>query len=208
MTSATELIVMGAGGHGRVVADIATDLGYRKISFVDAQWPKLTKNLVWPVVGSEFTMANSSCDVFIALGNCADRLAMVRSLIVNAQRLATLKHPSAQVSAHATIGCGTVVMPLAAVNAGAKLGNGVIANTSCSIDHDCNVSDGVHISPGAVLAGGVSVGEQSWIGAGSVIKENVRIGRDCIVAAGSVVISDVEDGSRVAGVPARPMSNK
>jgi sugar O-acyltransferase (sialic acid O-acetyltransferase NeuD family) len=198
-----QLTIIGAGGHGRVVADIADGLGYGHIRFVDERWPKLQSNMIWPVVSDDIGTLEPQCEVFVAVGDCSKRSEIVKSLLDDGRTLPTLKHGSAQVSQHSSVGVGSVIMPLVCVNACSKLGTGVIANTACSIDHDCVLENGVHVSPGAILAGGVKVGANSWIGAGAVIREGVIIGRNCIVAAGAVVISDVPDGTCVAGVPAR-----
>lgn len=198
------LIILGAGGHGRVVADIAEHQGFSTIEFVDSRAPKLKQNLNWPVVGKTFDDISGSYAGFVAIGDNHIRLDKIDELTVHGVEIPVLIHPSAAVSRYAFIGTGSVVMPHAVINAGAKLGRGVIANSGCTIDHDCVIGDGVHVSPGANLAGRVEVGDRSWISIGSCVRENTIIGRDVIVAAGSVVVSSVPDGQRVFGSPARP----
>jgi sugar O-acyltransferase (sialic acid O-acetyltransferase NeuD family) len=197
------LTIVGAGGHGRVVADIASTMGYSDIRFVDDRWPGLSRNLIWPVVGKSLVGFEKDHDVFVAVGDCGRRNQIVEDLVHTGWKLPVLKHDSAQISQHSHIGLGTVIMPQVCINVGSKLGLGVIANTSCSIDHDCILGNGVHVSPGAILAGGVKVGANSWIGAGAVVKEGIVIGDNCVIAAGAVVLANVAGGTRVAGVPAR-----
>jgi len=200
------LMLIGAGGHGRVAADIAAILGYRPIEFLDNNWPEVQKNEIWPVVGRPDNerlseTVSSGAEVFVSVGDNKVRQQLSELLIgANVQRLV---HPSAIISANARISEGTIIVAGVIVNAFAIIGNGVILNTACTIDHDCQIGDYAHISPGVNLAGNVSVGARSWIGIGAAIKEGVIIGKDVMIGAGAVVIKDVADGSKVAGVPAR-----
>lgn len=197
------LIILGAGGHGRVVADIAELQGFEHIEFFDFQYPEVTHNLHWSVVGNNIGDATDNFLTFVAIGDNAKRLLELDKLLGRGLRCPVLVHPSASVSRYATVGPGSVVMANAVINAGAKLGRGVIVNSGCTIDHDCVIGNGVHISPGANIAGGVRVGDLSWICIGSCVKENVIIGRNVIAAAGCVIITSVADDKCVFGVPAR-----
>ncbi|HEX7108884.1 MAG TPA: acetyltransferase [Aestuariivirga sp.] len=208
---AHRLLILGAGGHGMVVADIARTMGFNEICFLDDRWPELSHVLKWPVVGKfkDLTRVLQRADqVFAAIGDNATRLALHRSLATQGLNIPVLKHPSSVVSEEAQIGPGTVVMALVAVNASAVVGEAVVLNAGCSVDHDNFIEDGVHISPGAHLAGGVSVGSRSWVGIGSSIRERIIIGPDCMIGAGSVVVRDVPPASRIAGNPARPLESK
>jgi len=194
----TGLILIGAGGHGKVVADTAEACGYQDIVFVDQRWPEQQNNGRWPIVATVDQIPDGLR--FCSIGNNA-----IRARIIEGQKLdagPVLIHPSAVISPSAQIGAGTLVVAGAIVNADTRIGVGVILNTGCSVDHDNIIEDFVHISPGAHLAGGVKIGTGSWIGIGAVIKEGVTIGRDVIVAAGAAVIRNVEDGARIGGVPA------
>jgi sugar O-acyltransferase (sialic acid O-acetyltransferase NeuD family) len=205
------LLILGAGGHGMVVADIARAMGYDGICFLDDRWPELSHVLKWPVVGKFKDLSGvlrPTDQVFAAIGGNAMRLALHRSLTMQGLRIPVLRHPSSVVSDDAQLGSGSVVMPLAAINLSAVIGEAVILNTSCSVDHDNFIEDGVHISPGVHLAGNVSVGSCSWIGIGSNIREGITIGSGCMVGAGSVVVRDVPPASKVAGNPARPMEKR
>ena len=198
------LIIVGAGGHGRVVADAAEALGYRDISFVDVNWPTKKLNLTWPVIANDASMWFAEADVFVAIGLNAARLQLVQDLLAKGAVVPTLVHPQAHVSKHAALGRGTFVAPMASVNVASKLGDAVIVNTGSSVDHDCQLADGVHVSPGARLAGTVTVGTETWIGIGASVREGTHIGRNVIVAAGAAVVNSVADNLTVLGVPARP----
>lgn len=190
--------IVGAGGHGRVVAEAAELQGYRVIEFFDQNWPKRKTNGKWQIVG-QIPEASDVC--FCAIGNNLIRSKHFLSL--NLQASPVIAHPNATISNSATLGAGTFLAAGAIVNAGTTAGQGVILNTGCSVDHDCSLGDFAHISPGALLAGGVTVGARSWIGIGAVVIEGIQIGSDVVIGAGSVVLEDVEDGTKVAGIPAR-----
>lgn len=193
-----ELTIIGAGGHGRVVADIAQGIGYETIRFVDAYFPELTKSGVWPVVAK--THEETSGDIVVAIGSNQTRMRLLDSV---SDRVVSLVHPSASVSPHAHIGAGSVICAGAVVGAFAVLGRGCIINTGASVDHDCTLADGVHISPGARLGGGVQVGACSWVGIGAAVREFKQIGADAMIGAGAAVVADVPDGKRIGGVPAK-----
>ena len=200
-----KLLLLGAGGHGRVVADIAAATGWRGIAFLDDRWPALSQNLAWPVLGNFGDIAARAADctaMLVTIGGNRSRLQTHRDLCERICFIPTLIHPSAVVSPHATIGAGSVVMANAVINAGARIGEAVIINTAATIDHDCCLADGVHVSPGAHLAGGVDIGEASWIGIGSAIREGIVIGADVVVGAGAAVVADIDDRLMAAGVPA------
>ena len=194
----TKLLIIGASGHGKVVADTAEACGFTDIAFLDDVWPEKTMNAHWPVVG---VPARERSPLFCAVGNNQTRARLFDKLCLDDSPV--LIHPHASISRYAAIGAGSLVVAGSVVTADASIGRGVILNTGCSVDHDCQIGDFVHISPGAHLAGGVCVGARSWIGIGAAVREGIRIGRDVMVAAGAAVVDDVEDGVRVGGVPAR-----
>lgn len=201
-----KLAVLGASGHGKVVADTAQCCGWDQVDFYDDAWPDVERNGAWCVVGDSaalYTRLQDYQGVVVAIGNNAVRHQKLVDLIDAAAPVVSLIHPAAVVSQYASIGPGSVVFAGAVVNAGAKIGLGAILNTGCSVDHDCVLGDSVHISPGARLAGAVNVGERSWIGIGACVKQLIKVGRDVIVGAGAAVVSDVTDSVVVTGVPAR-----
>lgn len=200
------LAILGAGGHGRVVADCAEALGWDRIDFFDDGAG--ASSGPWPVVGRIADFHDRADDydaVIVGIGAGRVRLALHRELVTRGATVATLIHPAATVSRHARLGAGTVVFAGAVVNVGAVIGEACIVNTGAGVDHDCQLSDGVHVSPGAHLGGGVSIGECSWIGIGAALRHGVQIGRDVQVGAGAAVVSAVQDELVVAGVPARPL---
>jgi sugar O-acyltransferase (sialic acid O-acetyltransferase NeuD family) len=194
----TELRIIGAGGHGKVVADTAEACGYSDIAFLDQIWPERTENGRWKIIGKP---TQSGVKMFCAVGQNDIRARIFEEYHLNNSPV--LIHPSVIVSPTVKMGPGAVVVAGSVVNADTWIGRGAILNSACSIDHDCMIGDFVHISPGVHLAGGVHVGDGTWIGIGAVVREGVRIGRNVIVAAGAAVVSDIEDGVRVGGVPAR-----
>lgn len=202
-----DLAILGAGGHGRVVADCAELLGYQKIVFFDDN-PDATRPVPWEVVGTGADLLTSVANYgafIVGIGINRTRLERQRVLLIAGGRVATLIHPAATVSRHATVGAGSIIFAGAVVNVGAVVGQAAILNTGCGVDHDARLGDGIHISPGAYLGGGVSVGEASWIGLGAAVREGISIGEDVTVGAGAVVVRDVGDGLTVVGNPARQL---
>lgn len=203
------LAILGASGHGKVVADTALQAGWAEVAFFDDAWPELAHNSVWEVVGDTASLLQNMADfdgIAVGIGNNRIRLAKTRELIAAEAKLATIVHPSAVVSPLAELGPGSVVFAGAVVQVDSRLGEACIINTNASVDHDCVLGDGVHICPGANLAGLVQVGEASWVGIGASVKQLVRIGRDVMVGAGAAVVADVADADSVVGVPARPIA--
>lgn len=205
------LALLGASGHGKVVAETAQASGWGSVIFFDDAWPHVTANGHWPVVGNttELLARISEFDgVLVAIGNCAIRLQKQHEFKEHGANIVTVVHPRACVSDYATLGAGTVVMAGAIINVDAVIGSACIINTGASVDHDCILGDGVHVSPGAHLSGGVTVGKGSWIGVGSAVRQLIQIGTGVIVGAGAVVVSHVVDGQTVVGNPARPMPKR
>lgn len=190
-----KLTIIGASGHGRVVADIAKQCGYDEIDFLDDD-ELLQFCGVYPVVGKTNKQVDN--DVFVAIGNAA-----IRKRLSEGRRIATLVHPDAVIASDVVIETGTVVMAGTVINPGTRIGRGVIVNTSSSVDHDCTVGDYCHISVGSHLCGTVKIGDNTWIGAGVTISNNVNICGGCTIGAGAVVIKNIDEPGTYVGVPVR-----
>ena len=202
------LAILGASGHGKVVADAALASGWKTVCFFDDDWPTVSAIGSWPVVGAtpDLIRNHEQFDgAVVAIGANAARLCRQRELVHSGVMLVSIVHPSAVVSPYANVGVGTVICAGAIVGPFARLGEGCIVNSCASVDHDCELADAVHISPGAHLGGGVQVGEASWIGIGAVVIPNRQVGAGVIVGAGAVVVSSVNGPVTVVGVPARPV---
>ncbi len=194
------LIIIGASGHGKVVADIAALNGYKDIVFLDND-PTIFFCSGYPVLGPNTMTAELDGDVFIAVGNGETRKHLMERY--TGRTFPVLIHPSAVIAKEVEINEGSVVMAGTVLNPGARIGKGCIVNTCSSIDHDCVLGDYCHVAVGSHLAGTVIVGEGTWIGAGVTVSNNVTICDDCIIGAGSVVIKDIDESGTYVGVPVR-----
>lgn len=194
------LIIIGASGHGKVVADIARLNGYSDIVFLDNN-SEITKCASYPVLGPDTMTAELQGDVFVAIGNAVNR----RKLMEREQNrfFPVLIHPQAVVAKDVVIGKGTVVMGGTVINPNTKIGQGVIINTASSVDHDCEIEDYVHVSVGAHLCGTVRVGMGTWVGAGAIVSNNVDICADSMIGAGAVVVKNITEAGTYIGVPVR-----
>lgn len=205
----TDLVILGAGGHGRVCAEVAVAAGHAVTAFCDAATGLGSHVNGIPVIGSDSVSelmsrhSPDTTDVFVAIGDNDRRMA----LLMEAERagfgVATLLHPSAVISPSAEIGPGTVAMANCVVNANSRIGRGCILNTACSVDHDNVLSDGVQICPGVRAAGNVHFGEKAFAGTGAIFVPGVQIGAGAYIAAGCLVASNVEAGAKVRRFPSR-----
>jgi UDP-perosamine 4-acetyltransferase len=203
-----DLLVIGGGGHAKVVIDLALRSGEWRVGGVldDAADAAGTTLLGCPVLGGTERIGDyvgSGMAFVVAIGSNAIRERLQATATAAGLVAAALVHPSAVLAESVALGLGAVVMAGAVINADAKIGKGVIVNTGAVIDHDCQIADYCHIAPGVKLCGAVSVGTRSLVGVGASVIPGVAIGSDCIVGAGAAVVSSVPDGSRVVGVPAK-----
>jgi sugar O-acyltransferase (sialic acid O-acetyltransferase NeuD family) len=201
------LLILGAGGHGRVVADSALRAGYDRVAFLD---DKASTQASGPfrILGTLAELAETMADwdsAFVAIGNNSRRLELFRELRRLGYQTPALVHPGATLSPYAKVADGAFIAPGAIINFGTTIGAAAIINTGSTIDHDCAVDAGAHISPGAHLAGEIVVGECAWIGIGASVINRIRIGAHSIVGAGAAVIRDVDAHATVVGVPAAPV---
>lgn len=203
------LLVWGAGGHGRVVAELARLAGFAVAGYADRNAEK-----VGSVIDSEGANVLTTEDRLpawlgeaearaLALGVGDNRARLERSRRFDPAELPPLLHPAATMSPSATLEPGAVMFAGAVANSGSSIGWAAIVNTAAVIEHDVVLGAGVHVSPGAVIAGGAVVEEGTWVGANATVLPGVRIGAWSIVGAGAVVLRDVEPGATVVGNPAR-----
>ena len=209
----TSLVLIGAGGHGRVVLDAArTQPDLKVVGFIEIDRAIQDIDGV-PILGDDAFLGSllargiSHGVVSVgAIGPEPRRAALFARMLAAGLSGAVVVHAQATVSPTSELGEGTVVLARAVVNPGARVGRNVIVNTAAIVEHDCAIGDHVHLSPGAILGGGVQVGEGAHVGIGATVIQGIHIGAGAMVAAGAVVVADVPAGARVAGVPARPMS--
>jgi sugar O-acyltransferase (sialic acid O-acetyltransferase NeuD family) len=201
------MMIVGAGGHGLVVADLCDLLGdWHEIVFLDDRFPEIATCGDWRVVGKISAMAAAVAGgsaFALGIGSNNVRMRLFDIFRDQGANFPVLIHPSAAVSKRSRIGAGSVVLATAAINTDVEIGAGAIINTGASVDHECHLEDGVHICPGARLAGAVRVGSLAMIGIGSCVKQGVTIGAGVVVGAGAAVVADIPTGVVVAGVPAR-----
>lgn len=198
-----KLVIIGAGGHGKVVSDIAEKNGYEEIVFLDDD-RNLKECTGFPVVGKSNEIERyKSWEFFVAIGDANIRHQIQNKIAMQHFCLATLIHPQAIVNKRASIGKGTVVMAGAVINPDVVIGRGCIVNTGASIDHDCVLKDYVHLAVGAHLTGNIHISEKTWVGAGAIICNNAKICQGCMIGAGAVVIKDIHKSGTYVGVPAR-----
>ncbi|MDA8094284.1 MAG: acetyltransferase [Betaproteobacteria bacterium] len=207
------LIIIGAGGHAKVLIDTLLLLPVKILGATDAASGKHGGNVLGvPILGNDQEILRHSPDT-VSLVN---GIGSVRAPILRGDIYARFKgmgyhfagvvHPSAFISRTAELSAGVQVMAGAIVQTGCLVGSNTIINTGALVDHDCQIGEHVHIAPGTTLSGEVTIGEGSHIGTGATIIQGIRIGAGCLVAAGAVVIEDVPDGRTVAGVPARTLN--
>ena len=194
-----QLVIIGASGHGKVIADIARKLGYTAIVFLDDN-ENICQCGNYPVIGKSFEASRMDTDIIVGIGDADIRKRIQES--IPEERIVTLIHPDAVIAEDVLIGRGTVVMAGAVINPGVKIGKGCIINTCSSVDHDCQIGDFVHISVGSHISGTVEIGKRTWIGVGAAVTNNVNICGDCMIGAGAVVIKDIGEAGTYVGIPA------
>jgi UDP-perosamine 4-acetyltransferase len=204
-----QVVIVGAGGHGKVVLEILRAAGrHEPVGFVDSA-PALAGKMVagLPVLGPGNVLPKlrqqNIRGAIIAIGDARARILYASLLREQGFELVNAIHPSASISPSAVTGNNVVIAALAAVCTESRIADSVILNTSCVIDHECEVGEATHVCPGAHLAGRVRTGPRAWIGMGANLIQCISVGEQATVGAGAVVICDVPAHSTVVGVPAR-----
>ena len=199
------VIIIGASGHGKVVADIVRNAGDQVAGFLDDNPERWGMFAGFPVLGAvDCYKEYNKLSFVIAIGNAAIRERIANRL--NGVNWYTAIHPTAVVSEIGVeIGAGTVVMAGAVINAGTTIGRHCIINSGAVVEHDNDLEDYVHVSVGARLAGTVHVGKSSWIGIGACVSNNRSVCASCMIGAGAVVVKDIKRAGTYVGVPAEMM---
>jgi sugar O-acyltransferase (sialic acid O-acetyltransferase NeuD family) len=193
----SRIIIYGGGGHAKVVLDVIQQSGQNAEGVIDN---KFDGDLLGIPRYREIPAQLRDCAVIVAIGDNKVRKQISAGLN---NHFINVVHPSAMVSAHATVGTGNMLLHRAIVQAGTTIGNHTIINTAAQVDHDCTIGNYVHVAPGAILCGTISIGEGTLVGAGAVIKPGVKIGAWAVIGSGTVVIRDVPDFAVVVGNPGR-----
>ncbi|HEV2616283.1 MAG TPA: acetyltransferase [Candidatus Acidoferrales bacterium] len=203
------IFVYGAGGHGKVVADILISKKEKRFAgFLDDREELVgTKVMGYSVLGNgewlNQKITQCPAAVVLGIGNNHNRRQLSEQLAKWGIQILTAIHPGAIVATSAELGAGTVVMAGAVVNANAKIGEGVIVNTGAVVEHDVDVGDYSHISPNASLGGAARIRELSHVGLGAVVLPGVTIDSESVIGAGAVVLQDLPAKIVAVGVPAR-----
>lgn len=212
---ARPLILIGAGGHAKVLADVIQLEKRPTLGVVDADPSKHGKGVLGLLVlgGEEviLTRLQHTIDLVNAVGSVHSmtaRAAVYERWTAAIYMFARIIHPSAIIARSASLGDGVQVLAGAVIQPEAKIGSNTIINTRVSVDHDSIIGAHCHLAPGVSVSGNVKIGDRTHVGVGASIVQGVTIGAGCLIAAGAVVIRDVPDGQAVCGVPAKPMKSR
>lgn len=203
-----EVVIIGAGGHAKVVLDACLSSGMPVRGFLD-RTDAVTGPRALPILGGDDLLNDDSfragIAVMVGIGLPKPHRRVTDAALAAGARFARVIHASAIVSDTVEIGTGTFVNAGAVINADTRIADHCIVNTRVSIDHDCELGEFVNIAPGAVLAGGVRCGEGVFVGAGATVGPGVALGKGAVVASGAAVLHDVPPNTTVGGVPAKPI---
>jgi len=197
-----KLLIIGCGGHSKVVTDIAEAMGFQNISYLNTFGGDKTF-MGRDVLHKE--PEHYQDYFFVAIGDNASRERVFKKFSSENPNAipVSLIHPSSIITDRCSIEVGTVVMPLCIINSSTSIGKGVIVNTKASIDHDSCLKDFSSLAPGVSMGGNVCIGERSAISIGASVKHGIQIGKDAVIGGASFVLKDVEDNTVVYGIPAR-----
>jgi UDP-perosamine 4-acetyltransferase len=213
-TPALPVIVVGAGGHARVLVEALRCVGAR---IIGCSGQEMTRPTTLPfdvgfLDGDDAILDYSPGSVYLVNGigtvdSTSRRAALFQQFKAKGYRFTQVVHPSAVVASEVALGEGVQIMAGAIVQPSTSIGANSLINTRASVDHDCDIGPHVHVAPGAILSGGVRVGRGAHIGTGATVIQGVTIGEGSLVAAGATVIESVPDHVTVSGLPARIMSS-
>lgn len=202
------VIIIGGGGHAKVLASTLVEMNIPILGFVDPDTSKITLLGLPRLGGDEAILDHSPDSILLAQGLGSVSPDFVRSKVFDHHKslgytFVTAIHPTAIVAREVEIGEGTVIFAGAIVQPGTQIGQNCVLNTRCSVDHDCYIGPHNHIAPGATLSGSVTTGSNCHIGVGSTIIQGVILGENSLIGAGSVVLKQVPPNTTVFGIPAR-----
>lgn len=200
-----KLLIIGASGHGKVIADIAIKVNkWHSIAFLDDD-DSIKTCMGLEVVGktADALKYKNETDFFVAIGNNVTREKIQNWMTDEGLSVISLIHPGAIIGIDVEVGIGTVVMAGVVINSSSRIGKGCIINTSSSLDHDNVLEDFVHVSPGVKTAGNVRIGKGTWLGIGSIISNNVIVCSSCKLGAGAIVLKEITEPGTYVGVPAK-----
>ena len=192
-----KVVILGAGGHAHVIADMVTAQFDEVIAFLDDDESAPDRKGCLKDYKSF-----ADAEFIIGIGDSAAREKIADEFDV---KWYTAIHPGAIISPSATIGEGTAVMPNAVINARTVIGKHCIINSGAIVEHDNQLSDYVHISVGAKTGGNVSIGRKTWVGIGATVKNGIEICPECVIGAGATVVKDIQTGGIYIGIPAKPV---
>jgi len=207
---ALPLILLGAGGHARVLLSTVLQLGQQVVGVADPDHAQAARLGIPYLGGDDSVLGFDPAEVLLINGvgsvaSIANRLNVYESFRKRGYRFASVIHPAAIIASEVELAEGVQIMAGAILQTGSVVAEDCIINTGARIDHDCVMDAHAHVAPGAVLSGGVHVGARAHVGAGATVIQGVHIASDAIVGAGAVVLSDVPESCTVVGVPARPI---
>lgn len=208
--SKSDLLLYGAGGHAKVVLDVAMRIDRHHVVGLLDDDPSLNGRTLHgvPVLGGLEQLEGDTyrnCCLVISIGSNDARRRLAERLGGLGYTFVSVIHPDARIGMGVSLGSGTVMMAGVSINADAAIGDHVIVNTGATVDHDCRIGDYAHLSPGVHLAGNVQVGRLVHVGIGACVAQGVSIGEGSVIGAGAAVIDDVAARVVVAGVPAKVM---
>lgn len=191
------IVILGAGGHAHVIADIVLAEGNNVVAFLDDD---ITQQDCNGLISNYIKY--SDCEFIIGIGNNNIREKLSELNL----KWHTAIHPSCVISPTVKIGEGTVIMPNSVINARSRIGRHCIINSGAIVEHDNIINDFVHISVGARLGGTVTIGKNTLIGIGTTIKNDISICKDCIIGAGAIVVKNITESGTYIGVPVKKIN--
>lgn len=204
------VIVIGGGGHSRVLIDSLLRQSHKVLGFTDIEpQVQLSSFRGIPCLGNDGIINNyapSEIGLVNGMGSIGSvdlRKRIYETFIAKGYSFPSIIHPSAIIASDVIFGEGVQVMAGAIIQTSCRIGNNTIINTRASVDHDCVIGANVHIAPGVTLSGGITVGDSVHIGCGATIIQQVNLHESSIIGAGAVVLNDVPAHRTYVGVPAK-----